>query len=55
MLLQHGLTGSAKSVPRIQTHEPQATEMEHANLTTTPLGHPLKIVFYDYVDINTNV
>ena len=28
--------------PGIQTCEPQAAEVEYANLTTTPLGQPQK-------------
>ena len=30
------------SVPGIQTCKPQAAEVDHANLTTAPLGQPLE-------------
>ena len=29
-----------RSMPRIWTHKPQATDVEHMNLTTTPQGQP---------------
>ena len=32
-------------MPGIQTCEPQATEEEHANLTTMPPGRPLSLTF----------
>ena len=31
-----------RSAPRIQSHEPWAAKVEHMNLTTMPLGQPLK-------------
>ena len=34
-----------RSAPRIQTCKPQATKVEHRNLTTTPLGCPPNSVF----------
>ena len=37
---QHGLTGSARSAPRIQTSEPWPVKAENTNLTTMPLGQP---------------
>ena len=39
-LPQHGLTSMHGSTPRIQTGEPQAAEVEHANLSPEPLGWP---------------
>ena len=39
---------SAVSAPRIQTSKPWAIELEHMNLTATPLGQPLEnYIFYD--------
>ena len=40
-LPQHGLPSGAVSAPRIWTSKPQATEAEHAHLTTVPLDQPL--------------
>ena len=37
----------ARSVPGIQTSEPQATETEHANLTTMPLGKPRETLTFE--------
>ena len=34
------MTSSAMSTPRIQTSEPQATEVECVHLTDVPLGQP---------------
>ena len=36
--LQHGVPSGPMSAPGIQTSEPQAAEVEHANLTAAPLG-----------------
>ena len=36
----------ARSTPGIPVWEPQATEAEHTNLTTTPQGQPQQLVFY---------
>ena len=36
---------SARSTPGIQTHEHLAAEAERANLTTTPQGQPLTLLF----------
>ena len=41
LLPQHGLTSGVMSTPGIRTSEPQAVEVECANLTTVPLGRPL--------------
>ena len=38
---QCGLRSGARSAPGIQTCEPWASEVDQANLTTTPLGWPL--------------
>ena len=37
----------AMSAPGMWTGEPQAAEVEHANLTTTPRGQPLQYKFFD--------
>ena len=34
-----------RSMPGVQTHEPQATNPEEVNLTTTSAGQPLNDVF----------
>ena len=36
-----------RSVPGIWTHKPQATIAEHANLISSPLGHPLLLPLFE--------
>ena len=40
---------SARSTPGVQTRKLQATEVEHVNLTTTPLGGPLLTLLKVYL------
>ena len=42
---QHGLPGGAMSASGIQTGKPQATEAEHAHLTTAPPCQPQPFLF----------
>ena len=37
------------STPRDQTHKPQAAKAEQVNLTTMPLGQPLKEIFTAHI------
>ena len=44
-----------RSVPRIQTHKPQAMEVECANLITTPLGQPQEYISYTVLSELTGI
>ena len=46
---QSGLMSSARSPPRIRTREPRAAKAECENLTTTPLGWPLIVIFNGHI------
>ena len=38
-----------RSVPRTQTHEPWAAEVEWTNLTTTPLAQPPNYLYFNWI------